>query len=620
MDELSDRDGLVQCLAEERIDPFSLQFARFIQRHVGDDSREMLALGAALVAQRNLQGDVCVDLAALEGRPLFPDPHEPARTPAPLGPSLSSWHQALRPLSAAVGEPGDYRPLILDGHRLYLHRLWRDEQIVATSIRARLAGTAPLVEEPVRSSVEGVDWQTLAAVLAASRHFAVISGGPGTGKTTTVIRVLGLLLRQNPRLRIALAAPTGKAAARMVESIRQRKSEQALDDDTAARIPDAASTLHRLLGLRPGGGSRHGPGRPLPVDCLVIDEASMIDLGLMARILEALPLSARLILLGDREQLASVDAGNVLGDITGQGCALQYSPATAQALERATGLPSETLEQDPSAPAIADAIGLLRTSYRFSGEGGIGRLARLINAGDGEGVVDMCRAETPTGGEVEWLESVDHLPRSELLERALQGYAHFLRCDDINAALAGFERIRVLCAQQRSDLGVAALNHRIEAGLVSRALIRGGDAYRGRPVLITTNDRELELFNGDTGLLWPDAEGDLRAWFRQADDSLRDVAVGMLPEHVTAWAMTIHKSQGSEFDEVLLVLPADTHNPLLSRELVYTGVTRARRRVVLHAGEAALRTACTRRVQRDSGLAEALGWPDQSARKDPADP
>lgn len=609
MSELMDKDVLELCLAEERIEPFALQFARFVRRHGGGGSDGLLSLSAALVAQRNLQGDVCVDLATMEGRPLFPDPHDPALTPAPLGPSLSTWCNALRSESAVVGEPGDYRPLILDGHRLYLHRLWRDEQLVARSIRARLQDTTALVEAPVRSPAEGVDWQTLAAVLAASRRFAVISGGPGTGKTTTVIRVLGLLLQQHPHLRIALAAPTGKAAARMVESIRQRKAEQALDEDVARRIPDAASTLHRLLGVRPGGGFRHGQGNPLPVDCLVIDEASMIDLGLMARVLEALPDSARLILLGDRDQLASVDAGNVLGDITGQGQWLRYSPATADGLEQATGLPSGTLERDPAAPPIADAIGLLRTSFRFSGAGGIGRLAKLINTGDADGVVQLCREETALGGEVEWLETTEPGVHAGVLEQALKGYRHFLSCSDIDAALAGFERVRVLSAQQRSDLGVEALNRRIESALVAAGLIRGGDAYKGMPVLITANDHELQLFNGDTGLIWPDAGGRLRAWFRQADDSLRDVAVANLPEHVTAWAMTIHKAQGSEFDEVLLVLPADSHNPLLSRELVYTGVTRARRRVLLHAGEAALRAACRQRVRRDSGLAEALGWP-----------
>ncbi|MGM0632377.1 MAG: exodeoxyribonuclease V subunit alpha [Pseudomonadota bacterium] len=619
MSEVMERDWLEQCLAEDRLDSFALHFARFVQRHGGDDPRGLLSLSAALVAQRNLQGDVCVDLAAVENRPLFPDPQNPALTPAPLGPPLLAWCEALRAVPEVVGGPGDHRPLILEGHRLYLHRLWRDERFVAQSILSRLADTTPLVDAG-RQQGEGVDWQTLAAVLAASRRFAVISGGPGTGKTTTVIRVLGLLLKQHPQLRIALAAPTGKAAARMVESIRQRKSGQSLDEDIARRIPDAASTLHRLLGVRPGGGFRHGPGNPLPVDCLVIDEASMIDLGLMARVLEALPDSARLILLGDRDQLASVDAGNVLGDITGQGQRLRHSPGTADELERATGLPSGTLERDPAAPPIADAIGLLRTSFRFSGGGGIGRLAKLINAGDADGVVQLCRDETPLGGEVEWLETTEPALHPGVLERALKGYRHFLSCSHVDAALAGFERVRVLSAQQRSDLGVEALNRRIEAALVAAGLIRGGDAYQGMPVLITTNDHELQLFNGDTGLMWPDADGRLRAWFRQADDSLRNVAVASLPEHVMAWAMTIHKSQGSEFDEVLLVLPADTHNPLLSRELVYTGVTRARRRVLLHAGEAALRAACQRRVRRDSGLAEALGWPDQATRTAPTDP
>ncbi|MEX1198403.1 MAG: exodeoxyribonuclease V subunit alpha [Pseudohongiellaceae bacterium] len=619
MSETDVRDTLEQCLAEDRLDPFALHFARFVARHSGAEGDGLLVLSAALVAQRNLQGDVCVHLGELSGDCLFPAP-EGGADGGPLGPPLDEWLAALRAAPGTVGGPGDFRPLTLDGERLYLHRLWRDERLVADAILARLAEPLAAVQEAVDPEVEGVDWQTVAAVLAASRRFAVISGGPGTGKTTTVIRVLRLLLQQQASMRIALAAPTGKAAARMVESIRQRKQELSIDPALAACIPDAASTLHRLLGVRPGGHFRHDRDNPLPIDCLVIDEASMIDLGLMARVLDALPPEARLILLGDRDQLASVDAGNVLGDITGQGQRLRYTEATAAALESATGLPAGSLDAEPSAPPIADAIGLLRTSYRFSDAGGIGRLSRLVNTGQAGEVLRLCREETTAGGAVHWLETTRDGLLQEGLDRALEGYRHFLECDGIEAALAAFERFRVLCARQRGELGVETINRRIGAALVAVGLIEGGEAYRGQPVLITTNDYELQLFNGDTGLIWPDARGRLRAWFRQADDTLRDVAVASLPQHVTAWAMTVHKSQGSEFEQVLLVLPADSNSALLSRELLYTGITRARERVVLHGGEAALRAGCQRRVRRSSGLAAALGWPSDASHSRQAVP
>lgn len=606
-------DMLEQCLAERRLDPFALQFAHFMLRHGCGDPGGWLAISAALVAQRNLQGDVCVDLSVEQGLSLFPDPENPERAAVPLGPPLSSWCDALRSVPDAVGGPDSYRPLILDGHRLYLHRLWRDEQLVAGAIRARLSGVVELVGEPLDRCMDGVDWQTVAAILAASRRFAVISGGPGTGKTTTVIRVLGLLLQQDPDMRISLAAPTGKAAARMVESIRQRKQDLVPDPVVAERIPDAASTLHRLLGYRPGGHFRYNRVNPLPADCLIIDEASMIDLGLMARVLEALPQRSRLVLLGDRDQLASVDAGNVLGDITGQGRTLRYSPRAASALEQATGLPPDTLERDEAAPPIADAIALLRTSYRFRDDGGIGRLARLVNAGDGDGVVRLCREETVAGGAVHWQETTENALHRDALERALQGYRHCLSCPGIDSALAAFERIRILCALQHGELGVESVNNRVESALAAAGLIGAGEVYRGRPVLIVTNDHELQLFNGDTGLIWPDSAGRMRAWFRQADETLRDVPVTSLPEHVTAWAMTVHKSQGSEFDRVLLVLPADARSPVLSRELLYTAITRAREQVILHAGLSVLQSGCRRRIHRSSGLADALNWPRTGA-------
>jgi len=602
-------DELLQAGA---LSPLARFFAAFIAERYRCDEDGPLALSAALVSERNRQGDVCVDLRRFAGAPLFAAEAGP---PVPRGPALATWTTALQS-EAAVGKPGELAPLILDGPRLYLHRLWQYEQRVCKAIETRLQAV-PLDRERLRDGLArlfadapaegGVDWQRLASAQALTRRFAVISGGPGTGKTTTVVKVLALLLEQDPAMRIRLAAPTGKAAARLLEAIRQRKAGIDIDPGMRARIPDQATTLHRLLGFD-GHRFAHGPRNPLLLDCLVIDEASMIDLPMMARLLTALPAQARVILLGDRDQLASVEAGNVLGDITGHGQSLRYSPAQAEKLATLTRTPVERLPVDAGAPPIADAIALLRTSYRFDAHSGIGRLARRVNAGEGDAALSLLGGDP--SAQLHW-----HVPAGETLcteavEWAVRQYGDYLQCEDIDAALEAFERIRVLCALRGGPLGVEEVNRLIAGRLRARGLLGAAEECHGKPVMVTRNDYEVELFNGDIGLLWRSERGGLRAWFRTTEGGLRDLPVRSLPEHVPAWALTVHKSQGSEFERVLLVLPHDADNPLLTRELVYTGITRARRKLHLHASPAVLQQACRGRVRRSSGLAGKLGWGD----------
>lgn len=636
--------------------PLSCHFARFIARQSGLAEDSLLVLTAALLSQSNQQGDVCLDLGRRAGMPLFVSAAVPAGFSSAIAetaaPALAQWQEALQQ-NHCVGRPGELAPLILDGPRLYLQRFWSDEQTVYHAINARLQlvedidlarlqqglarlyvqkrpvndtqahpGSHPQLDLLAPAAAAEPDWQRVAAALAVTRRFAVISGGPGTGKTTTVVKVLVLLLEQNPALRLRLAAPTGKAAARMVESIRAARIGMPVSPAIAALLPDEASTLHRLLGYQGNsarGGFRHNRLNPLLVDCLVIDEASMIDLTLMKALLDATPANTRIILLGDRDQLASVDAGNVLGDITGHGRELTYSPAMAALLARLTGIAQDCLPQEEGGPAVADAIALLRTSHRFSADSAIGRLATLVNKGDDAAALALLvqgqDARTGNGwqghSEVVLLQPAasewNPLNRA-VLDWAVLRYSTYLCCDSVEEALQSFESTRILCASHEGHCGGMEINRLLAERLRARGLLESGEDFHGKPVMITVNDYELGLFNGDIGLLWRDDDGVLQACFAQLDGQVRRLPARSLPDHVTAWALTVHKSQGSEFDQVLLVLPADINSPLLLRELLYTGITRARSRLLIHSAAEVFAAACRTPVQRSSGLAGLLGW------------
>jgi len=435
-------------------------------------------------------------------------------------------------------------------------------------------------------------------VLACITPLAVISGGPGTGKTHTVARMLALMQHSAAAgpMRIGLAAPTGKAAARLGDAIGEARGGLPVGDAVKAAIPDAATTLHRLIGLQEGAGARHHRDNPLHLDVLVVDEASMVDLPLMYRVLDALPAAARLVLLGDRDQLASVEAGHVMGDLCRGRRGDAYGPQTVARLARLTGV-----ELPRSGGGFADQVVLLRRSYRFAAASGIGRLAAAVNRGDAPAAVAVL--EDDGAGEAAW-------PRldAEARWRWLADFAarHF---SDLAAAAPGealerLARARVLAALREGPWGVKEINRRLAAPL------RGGRPrpddpwFPGRPVMVTRNDYDLGLYNGDLGITLAGEEG-LRVWFRQADGGLRALAPARLPAVETALALTVHKSQGSEFDAVCLVLP-EQPSPVVSRELIYTGITRARRGFTLLAGGEALQRGIEQRVERTSGLRERL--------------
>ncbi|QIA62624.1 exodeoxyribonuclease V subunit alpha [Vibrio astriarenae] len=465
-----------------------------------------------------------------------------------------------------------------------------------------------------------VSWQKVAASAALTRRFTVISGGPGTGKTTTVTKLLTVLLQQAQQRgespTIKLVAPTGKAAARLTESIGNAVQELPIDPSLKDKIPTDASTIHRLLGAIPNSVEfRHNKHNPLHLDVLVVDEASMVDLPMMYRLAEALPDHARLILLGDKDQLSSVEAGAVLGDIFSYH-AQGYSEAQGETLAELTSFDS-LKTQASGAVSLADCLCMLQKSYRFDARSGIGQLAKAINSGNKARVTQVWNSD---------FSDIQHFPLSadnytQLLTTLTQEYAHYLNMieregmsEDLaqkaKAVLRQFGQCRLLCAVREGDFGVQGLNERIERSLNHRGLITKREElwYAGRPVMVTRNDASSGLFNGDIGICLPVFEEDrtrLKVFFELPDGSVKAILPSRVPEHETAFAMTIHKSQGSEFAFTLMILPPD-FSPILTRELIYTGVTRAKSRLALYADEAVMNRGIQTRTERHSGLIARL--------------
>jgi exodeoxyribonuclease V alpha subunit len=510
---------------------------------------------------------------------------------------------ALR-ASGVVGEPRSALPLILDvSGRLYFNRFRRYEEEVADFLRGgAVAPVDPVDRKTLDAGLARLyvpeggtmpDRQREAAEKAVLKRVSVVSGGPGTGKTTTVVKMLALLLEQagEKPLDIALAAPTGKGAARMKQSVAESVASASLDVDPRVRdrIPREASTIHRLLGAGFGGRFSRGPENPLPYDVVVVDEASMIDLPMMARLVAAMPRDSRLILLGDKDQLASVEAGTVFADIC------------------------------EAAGTFSECISVLTRNYRFGDESPIALLSSAIRAGKGEEALERLRSG---GGDV--IEWEDLPPTPEEMERFLRprvlaGFSPFLKEGTAEKAFEAFGQFRILSAHREGTYGVSGLNELAEKILSRERLIhRDGSAhYPGRPILILRNDRALRLSNGDTGIVLRDpSDGRTKAFFPPAEEKhakkggepkseFRTILLPRLPKHETAWATTVHKSQGAEFGEVLLFL-GRSESGLVTRELLYTAVTRARSRVTVVSDPVAFTDAVEHTVARHSGLSDLL--------------
>ncbi len=564
-------------------------------------------------------------LAVSQGHSCLPLAHMPAVLGEACGegvalpelPDEATLHAALQ-ASAWAAPAGETvaAPLLYDEQRVWLGRYFHHEVRVAQRLgelldRPRDVPDATRLRTALqpffRLDGSGIDHQALAALTGLVSPLTVITGGPGTGKTTTVLWLLAAwtamrLQQGHAAPRIHLAAPTGKAAARLSESLHGRLADLNVADEVRTALPTAASTLHRLLGVRRGSSRfRHHAGHPLDTDLVVVDEVSMVDLPLMARLLDALPAHARLVLLGDRDQLASVEAGNVLAAICVAAGTGIVSPQRAAMVEAVTGT---TLPADAGAPRFADAVVELQRSHRFGADSGLGQAAARVRAGDADGLLDGLRDGVFAGVTLDAEAAVR--PWETLVERHVARFAALAACPDPSVALERAAEHRVLTALREGGTGSRALNAAFEQALRQRAGVAPEQSwYAGRLLLVTRNDYGVELYNGDIGIVMPDATGTLRAWFPAADGGVRALALSALPECESAWAMSIHKSQGSEFDAIDIVLPPGPAR-VLGRELLYTAITRARGRVNLVATVEVLRQAVQRSTRRFSGLADRL--------------
>ncbi len=587
---------------------------------LANERSEAALLAAAFASAAVQAGHTCVDLWRLAGR-RFVNADGESLDGLTL-PSAEAWKDEL--MASPLVMPGDApaeaepRPLVLDARgRLYLKRYFDYEAALAEALLARRDPPAETLEPvALAQSIERLfpasdargALQRVAALVFLRRRLTVISGGPGTGKTYTVAKALVLLQEQalatgRPLHRILLAAPTGKAAQRLGDAIRDTLASLAVEPERLA-IPTQASTLHRALGFQASKPTRfrRDARHPLPEDVVVVDEASMVDLALMTKLVRAVRPDARLLLLGDKDQLASVEAGAILSDIyagAGQG--------VSRALRREIGdfagmrLPEASAHTEPG---LQDGMVHLTESHRFDDDGGIAALARAVNAGDGPAALEVLGR----GGAVSLVPVAGRRELEEVLGALVAEKLGDLREGSPAERLARLDRFRVLAAHRRGPFGVAGLNAFVAAALGRCGRLEPrGSFYDGRPVIVVANDYDSGLFNGDVGVLASvSASAPLRAWFRgETTGALRELSPARLPQHETAFALSVHKSQGSECSEVVFVLP-ERPSPVLTRELVYTAVTRARKKVTILGSESVLRHAVATRVERASGLADRL--------------
>ncbi len=579
--------------------------AQFIKRKIPEANELSLWL-AVLVNLEIDRANVCLDIAAIR--------HRSEAWGWPEIPGIDEL-QDLIASSPVFGQPGEQRPLIMDRGRLYLHRFYHYELAISEHLLSRCGQQAKTIADeqiatvdrlfPGTEDADKVDMQKIAAIVSSLHPLAIISGGPGTGKTYTVSRILALLLDQHPDIRVQLTAPTGKAAMRLSQSIIQLSHQLAIDDATRKMIPQQAVTLHRLLAIdRYSHRPRFNQDNPLDCDLLVVDEASMIDQQMMAMLTDALPDTARLILLGDKDQLSSVEAGSIFADLCGE---LQHTSFNSHQQQLLQQTWQYSVAGNQSSHALADQLVVLDKSHRFDESSTIGRLADCINRGQSQDGLHLLSKNQEDG--IRWRQ-VDETDLPGQIKHQVQAvYRKMMGATDIDQAFVLFHQYQILSAVWSGPAGVDNVNRLIEQYLKQDAGIDAGQQYyQGMPLMMTRNVYQYDLYNGDIGIIWPDQDQQLKIWFETGSGEYRVLSLSQLPQHQTAYAMTVHKSQGSEFEHVLMLFPYQEVE-VLTRELFYTAITRAAKSVEIWGQADIIERTIERKTLRESGLMQRLQDP-----------
>ena len=589
----------------ETINNVHCQFASFFP------SKALQPL-AYMVSKKLAEGHICLPLKNIEmefaGDPFYPDYH------------FAGQKEELLNDPFIATDPAKIQPFILYNDKLYLQRYFNYETMILERIQMLIASEFGVLNERIHQlqnhqqeirqildtnnkPATELPWQTAAVISGALNNFTIITGGPGTGKTTTVAKLLAVLFSMNPTLKVALAAPTGKAAARMAESLKSASATEWAPELFARLHP---STIHRLLKNIPGTtGFRYNAANPLHYDVVIIDESSMIDVALFAKLLDAIRAGTRLIMLGDKDQLASVEAGSLFGDL----CQLPESNNrfSADRVSLINSFVARGEKQFSSAAELfwgtllSQHVIELKHSHRFSDDQGIGLLSKAVINND------VKKLQRFLDGPPDKQVKIDFDESPSVFDDFILGYQEYIREKDIATALRKLNKLRVLCAVREGDHGLYELNRRIEEFLRRKGLLKqSGDFYEHRPVMVTRNNYRLGLYNGDTGILRLDEDGVLRAWFENAEGALVPVLPAYLTQVETVFAMTIHKSQGSEFESVMVVLPALHGRRLLTRELLYTAITRAKKQVIIRGTREIILETTAQQVNRGSGISDRL--------------
>jgi exodeoxyribonuclease V alpha subunit len=608
-----------------------LQFADFIIKKTSAQST-YLYLAAALASNALRNSHLCAGLNELSEKtfPVYKSglelDHEPEDLPSIKLPPLNIWVDELRKYPAIISD-GSRTPLVLDSdNRLYLHRYWEYECRLAALIKKRchtvLERTDYLQTESIKNiskyfktTTEKIDWQQVAVFTALVNDFTLITGGPGTGKTTVVSSILAMQLDHNPNLKITVCAPTGKAASRLKESIRDEIANLSLSsDETVTKLENLESyTIHRLLGVKYlSPYFKHDSKNQIDTDIVIIDEASMVSQSLMTKLLEAIPLKARIIMLGDKDQLSSVEEGAVLADLCDAASTNQFSKEFCNKFHEKTAGRFQKLQPADKNFILADCVVELQKSQRFDDSKGIGLLKKAIADVEETGIDALWRTALKKSDEL----SLEQLPLKEILRITLRKYIDgvfikhnndkikydsYLRMETKEKAYEIFTEFKILCSHRNGIYGVENINK-----IVHELLIGSKKLEKGMPIMITENNNQQELYNGDIGMIWNDDNNILKAYFPKIGSAkLREIPIPFLPAYEEVFAMTIHKSQGSGFQDVLMILP-DKDTPLLTRELIYTGLTRAKKYCKIWTDNEVFKQAILKKTVRNSGLRNKL--------------